>query len=154
MDKEGCLLQQSNVATGMATPLTCQALSSNDRSGVLAPENGAVIKTRGNSYASLYANIRKRALSGGLIQMTLLPMQCVGEDTWKHMLSRHGYGKAGPRYIYRVDCTVYRFPGHRVLCGPHPSGEGCTDSGFLLDSGQKVIGGVDAILPRWPSVDV
>lgn len=77
--------------------------------------------------------------------MILLPVQKVQNEGWLNLLEEWGHGKAQPRYIYRRDCTEQRFPNHLVLQGPHPSGDGFTDSGFLVDSSRQVVGGVDAI---------
>lgn len=77
--------------------------------------------------------------------MDLVPVQQVKEEGWLKLLEQWGHGKAQPRYIYRRDCTVQRFADHLVLQGPHPSGDGFTDSGFLVDPSRQVVGGVDAI---------
>lgn len=75
----------------------------------------------------------------------LVSIQQVQRDGWLKLVSEWGHGKAQPRYIYRRDCTLERFPHHLVLQGPHPSGSGFTDSGFLVDATRNVVGGVDAI---------
>lgn len=75
----------------------------------------------------------------------LINIQQVQKGGWEKLIAEWGNGKAQPRYIYTRDCTLEKFPDHLVLQGPHPSGSGFTDSGFLVDRARNVIGGVDAI---------
>ena len=75
----------------------------------------------------------------------LLPLHSVELGSWETLIADWGHGKATPRYIYSIDCTVEKFPDHKVLRGPHPSGTGFTDSGFLVDALGQIVGGVDAI---------
>lgn len=77
--------------------------------------------------------------------MVLVSVQQVQQEGWLELIKGWGHGRAHPRYLYSRDCTEQRFPNHLVLNGPHPSGSGSTDSGFLVDSARKVVGGVDAI---------
>lgn len=79
------------------------------------------------------------------MSVNLVVIQQVQHDGWQKLISDWGHGKAQPRYHYGRDCTVERFPNHLVLQGPHPSGSGFTDSGFLIDGARKVVGGVDVI---------
>ena len=75
----------------------------------------------------------------------LIPVQPVRQGRWIELIEKWGRGKAGPRYMYHVECTQAKFPNHLVLRGPGQSGVGFTDSGFLVDRFGSVIGGVDAI---------
>lgn len=79
------------------------------------------------------------------MSLYLVIIQQVQQEGWTKLIAEWGNGKAQPRYIYGRDCTQENFPNHLVLQGPHPSGSGFTDSGFLVDAARNVVGGVDAI---------
>jgi hypothetical protein len=79
------------------------------------------------------------------MSQNLISIQQLQRESWLELVEEWGHGKAQPRYVYSRDCTLDRFPNHLVLQGPHPSGSGFTDSGFLVDSSRNVVGGVDAI---------
>jgi hypothetical protein len=76
--------------------------------------------------------------------MQNLPIIDVQKSTWEQLIADFGHGRAGPRYIYKRDCHISAFPGHKVLRGPNPAG-GFTDSGFLANEAGAIVGGVDAI---------